>query len=470
MATKRLSLMLEECGEEEEEHGMLLLKDDGDEEAHDQQLKGIDRRSAKRCKLNRHAKPSLESPLQRMLQRQIAVSSCTLSPITELSHNMRNTLLDGGKDDLGTPKSRTMRSFNSVSSSYDSGNSLDDEYMAMFELESLDQLPVDKLPDDLDALISGQLKSPELETSGTSLINRSVRRCLSMTQQEPLDITPLRHSAIHKPEPQKQQQQQPAPSDGRHLRKSMSMNNVDILNALGDEPELIGDLSKPCALPVLVHGVRHRDLKTISCETLARLMRGEFAELTGHFKIIDCRYPYEFDGGHIRGAINLYTRPQIMEAFPASSEQGSEATEGDAEANHRNIYVFHCEFSSERGPKLLRFLRNNDRSLHTHNYPTLDYPELYLLHNGYKEFFSCYADLCEPCNYVPMLAPAHNEEYRLFRAKTKSWQCSDSEGGDSGIADGGGGGGGGSLGSSHASGPSRSRTLYKSRSRLLYAE
>lgn len=465
MATKRLSLMLEEC--DEDEHEMLLLKDDEDEEAHDQQLQCIERRSAKRCKLNRHAKPSLESPLQRMLQRQIAVSSCTLSPITELSHNMRNTLLNGNGvgGDVGTPKSRTIRSFNSVSSSYDSGNSLDDEYMAMFELESLDQLPLDKLPDDLDALISGQLKTPDLETNSTSLINRSVRRCLSMTQQEPLDITPLRHGAINRTEQQRQQQAPSPPPEARHLRKSMSMSNMDILNALGDEPELIGDLSKPCALPVLVHGVRHRDLKTISCETLARLLRGDFAELTGRFKIIDCRYPYEFDGGHIRGALNLYTRPQIMEAFPASAEQDSAA---EPVANQRNIYVFHCEFSSERGPKLLRFLRSNDRSLHTHNYPTLDYPELYLLHNGYKEFFSCYADLCEPCNYVPMLAPAHNEEYRLFRAKTKSWQCSDGEGGDSGIAD--GGGGGGSLGSSHASAPSRSRTLYKSRSRLLYAE
>lgn len=480
MASKRLSLMLEESGEEEEHADMLLLHGDEGVEEHDPQLQCIERRSAKRCKLyGKAAKPSsLESPLQRMLQRQISVSSCTLSPITELSHNMRNTLLDANN---GTPKSSTMRSFNSVNSvsSYDSGNSLDDEYMAMFELEAVDECPLDKLPGDLDALISGQLKTPEVETtnnsssSSFSLSTRSVRRCLSMTQQEPLDMTPLRHNSVAsvaKPEPQKKaMQQQP---QERQLRKSMSMNNVDILNALGDEPELIGDLSKPCALPVLLQGVRHRDLKNISCETLARLLRGEFAKLGGRFKIIDCRYPYEFDGGHIRGALNLYTRQQIKEAFPGSTDQ--QATSEKEE--ERNIYVFHCEFSSERGPKLLRFLRNNDRSLHTHNYPTLDYPELYLLHNGYKEFYSCYADLCEPCNYVPMLAPAHNEEYRLFRGKTKSWQCSDSEGGgDSGIGGGGGGsgtaeGGGGSLGSSHGSAPSRSRTLVKSRSRLLYAE
>lgn len=481
MASKRLSLMLEESGEEEDHADMLLLHDDEVVGEHDPQLQCIERRSAKRCKLyGKAAKPSsLESPLQRMLQRQISVSSCTLSPITELSHNMRNTLLDANN---GTPKSSTMRSFNSVNSvsSYDSGNSLDDEYMAMFELEALDECPLDKLPGDLDALITGQLKTPEVETTNNSssssfaLSTRSVRRCLSMTQQEPLDMTPFRHNSVAsvaKPEKQKKATwQQP---QERPLRKSMSMDNVDILNALGDEPELIGDLSKPCALPVLLQDVRHRDLKNISCETLARLLRGEFAELASRFKIIDCRYPYEFDGGHIRGAFNLYTREQIKEAFPASKEQQATPEKED----ERNIYVFHCEFSSERGPKLLRFLRKTDRSLHTHNYPTLDYPELYLLHNGYKEFYSCYADLCEPCNYVPMLAPAHNEEYRLFRAKTKSWQCGDSEGGgDSGIGGVGGGGsgtaygGGGSLGSSHGSAPSRSRTLVKSRSRLHYAE
>lgn len=481
MASKRLSLMLEESGEEEDHADMLLLHDDEGVGEHDPQLQCIERRSAKRCKLyGKAAKPSsLESPLQRMLQRQISVSSCTLSPITELSHNMRNTLLDANN---GTPKSSAMRSFNSVNSvsSYDSGNSLDDEYMAMFELEALDECPLDKLPGDLDALITGQLKTPEVETTNNSssssfaLSTRSVRRCLSMTQQEPLDMTPFRHNSVAsvaKPEKQKKATwQQP---QERQLRKSMSMDNVDILNALGDEPELIGDLSKPCALPVLLQDVRHRDLKNISCETLARLLRGEFAELASRFKIIDCRYPYEFDGGHIRGAFNLYTREQIKEAFPASKEQQATPEKED----ERNIYVFHCEFSSERGPKLLRFLRKTDRSLHTHNYPTLDYPELYLLHNGYKEFYSCYADLCEPCNYVPMLAPAHNEEYRLFRAKTKSWQCGDSEGGgDSGIGGVGGGGsgtaygGGGSLGSSHGSAPSRSRTLVKSRSRLHYAE
>ncbi|KAH8405175.1 hypothetical protein KR222_007478 [Zaprionus bogoriensis] len=466
MASKRLSLMLEECGEElEEEEQQLLLLHDAADDLQQQ-------RSAKRCRLSAQCKRSaLESPLQRLLQRQSSSSNsnCGLSPITELAQNMRqNTLLEVG----GTPKSSTLRSYNSVSSSYDSGNSLDDEYMAMFELESLEQLPPDKLPDDLDALLSGQLKSElraelQLEaSSGVHAVQRSVRRCLSMTQQqqESLDTTPLRGSA--KPAPAK------PPAGEAHMRKAASMNNMEILNALADEPELIGDLSRPCALPVLLQGVRHRDLKTISCDTLARLMRGEFAGLAGRYTIVDCRYPYEYEGGHIRHALNLYTRQQIVEAFPASVQRNEEEKKAKEEEREpeRSIYVFHCEFSSERGPKLLRFLRSNDRSLHTEDYPTLDYPELYLLHNGYKEFYAGHSELCEPRGYVPMLAPAHNEAYRLFRAKTKSWQSSEGDGDavDSGI--------GGSTAdcagsnSSTYSSASRTRTLYKSRSRLLYAE
>ncbi|KAH8377121.1 hypothetical protein KR093_003559 [Drosophila rubida] len=417
----------------------------------------IDPRAAKRFKSKGAEEEEVQSPLQRMLQRQICAGSYSnLSPITELSHNMRGTVLDS----CGTPKSSTLRTYNSISSSYDSGNSLDDEYMAMFELEAFDQMPLSQLPGDLDTLIRGQLKT-HAAVPATTAEPRSARRCLSMTAHEsPLEITPIRAThRTHKSKADTSSQQAEAKSSLSLVRKSVSMNNVDILNALGDEPQLIGDLTKPCALPVLLTGVRHRDLKTISCETLARLMRGDFAELSGRYKIIDCRYPYEFDGGHIRGALNLYTRGQMKSTFPVATDTDGDAGAG-ADTEQRNIYVFHCEFSSERGPKLLRFLRSNDRSVHTHDYPTLSYPELYLLHNGYKEFFSRYADLCEPSNYVPMLAPAHNEEYRLCRAKTRSWQCGEGDDGDSGIAS-----------ATDGSGPpTHPRLLSKSRSRLLYAE
>ncbi|XP_049534708.1 M-phase inducer phosphatase-like [Anopheles darlingi] len=214
-------------------------------------------------------------------------------------------------------------------------------------------------------------------------------------------------------------------------QKSISMNDAQIMSALSrssSEPDLIGDFSKSYVLP-LMEG-QHRDLKSISGDTMARLLRGEFRDKVASFKIIDCRYPYEFDGGHIRGAKNLYTQEQIIEELingnKTESANGSSTTDGgqqdgSATGVRRNIIVFHCEFSSERGPKLSRFLRNHDRIINSDSYPALHYPEIYLLHGGYKEFFKAHATLCDPIAYRPMLDPEFGDAYRHFRAKSRSW-------------------------------------------------
>ena len=45
--------------------------------------------------------------------------------------------------------------------------------------------------------------------------------------------------------------------------------------------------------------------------------------------------------------------------------------------DHRRIAIFHCEFSSERGPRMYQIFRKMDRK--RNHYPTLDWPEIYLL-------------------------------------------------------------------------------------------
>ena len=47
-------------------------------------------------------------------------------------------------------------------------------------------------------------------------------------------------------------------------------------------------------------------------------------------------------------------------------------------------------------------LRNLDRQLNLNRYPTLYYPEVYILHGGYSEFYLRYKSRCEPQNYVGM--------------------------------------------------------------------
>lgn len=134
------------------------------------------------------------------------------------------------------------------------------------------------------------------------------------------------------------------------FRKSVSLNDAAIMNALSrssSEPNLIGDCSLPFCLP-LIEG-RHNDLKSIDSSTMRSLLLGEFDDRIASYKIIDCRYPYEFEGGHIRGALNLYTQDQIIEQLVKIKTETPIITAGDQK---RHILIFHCEFSSERGPKL----------------------------------------------------------------------------------------------------------------------
>lgn len=181
--------------------------------------------------------------------------------------------------------------------------------------------------------------------------------------------------------------------------------------------DLTGDFSKPCVLP-LAEG-HHDDLRSISTETMAALIRGEFKDQINSFKIVDCRYPYEFDGGHIQGAVNLYNRDMIEQILlnPLTN-----TPEIQPDTNKRNILVFHCEFSWERGPNLSRFLRSLDRQRNKEHYPALHYPEVYLLHGGYQQFYKEQKELCSPQGYRPMRDPDHEADLRQFRNKSKSWQ------------------------------------------------
>ncbi|XP_075149276.1 string isoform X2 [Haematobia irritans] len=373
-----------------------------------------------------------------------------------------------------TPSKGGFRVFQSMSSTGSMESSMDDEYMEFFDMENLEphqqEQQQSNFPSDLNSLISGQIiknspiKTPEMRRP-------SVRRCLSMTEntqyqaktpESALNVSSNNsgnrlniNCCFKRPEPpsttcspiqsKRYRGAEKENLDGSFsnntnsspvtstaaaavsrptLRKCMSMNDAEIMSALNrsentDEPDLIGDFSKPYVLPLIAG--RHRDLKSISCNTVARLLNGEFDDKVANYRIIDCRYPYEYEGGHIRGAKNLYTQEQIIEEFLSQQMTEMQQARNEESGNKRNIIIFHCEFSSERGPKLSRFLRNYDRARNTNAYPALDYPEVYLLHNGYKEFFENHVDLCEPHAYRPMLEPSFNEEYRHFRAKSKSW-------------------------------------------------
>ncbi|NXA93218.1 MPIP2 phosphatase, partial [Melanocharis versteri] len=188
---------------------------------------------------------------------------------------------------------------------------------------------------------------------------------------------------------------------------SARLEEIEKLLASEDR-ELIGDFSKPHLLPT-VEG-KEPGLKYISPGTLAAVLTGRFSSFIESCIVVDCRYPYEYEGGHVKGAVNLPLQRDVEESLleqPIVPPAGSK----------RLIVIFHCEFSAERGPKMCKFLRERDRSCH--EYPQLLYPELYILKGGYRDFFFQFPSHCEPRDYRPMEHPAFKEELRKFRGQSR---------------------------------------------------
>ncbi|MEJ1281273.1 cell division cycle 25C [Cricetulus griseus] len=205
---------------------------------------------------------------------------------------------------------------------------------------------------------------------------------------------------------------------GLSLKTMVSLCGINAIQMEEEEPDqghLIGDFSKVCVLPK-VSG-KHQDLKYITPDTVAALPSVKFQGLIEKFYNIDCHYPYEYLGGHILGALNLYSQKELHEFFLKKPTV-------PLDIQKRIIIVFLCEFSSERGPRMCRSLREKDRALN--QYPALYYPELYILKGGYRDFFPEYTELCEPQSYCPMHHQDHQVELLRWRSKSKAqegeWQ------------------------------------------------
>ncbi|NXJ96847.1 MPIP2 phosphatase, partial [Corythaixoides concolor] len=188
-----------------------------------------------------------------------------------------------------------------------------------------------------------------------------------------------------------------------------SLCHEEIENLLDrDDQDLIGDFSKAHLLQT-VQG-KHQDLKYISPEMMVAVLTGQFSSLIESCVIVDCRYPYEYEGGHIKGAVNLPMEQDVEEYLLKKPIVPFDASK-------RVIVIFHCEFSSERGPRMCRFVREKDRACN--EYPHLHYPELYVLKGGYREFFPQYQTHCEPQDYRPMHHEDFKEDLRKFRLKSR---------------------------------------------------
>ncbi|PTU20646.1 hypothetical protein P175DRAFT_0478687 [Aspergillus ochraceoroseus IBT 24754] len=150
-------------------------------------------------------------------------------------------------------------------------------------------------------------------------------------------------------------------------------------------------------------------LPRIDKATLVELKGGKYNELFDNIMIIDCRFEYEYDGGHITGAFNYNDKESLAQELFANPQP-------------RTALVLHCEYSVHRAPIMAKFIRHRDRAFNVDQYPQLSYPDMYILDGGYSSFYAEHRSLCFPQNYVEMSAKEHEYacERGLGRVKQRS--------------------------------------------------
>jgi len=90
-------------------------------------------------------------------------------------------------------------------------------------------------------------------------------------------------------------------------------------------------------IPSVVHS--GEAFPRITGATLAHILSGGMPEV--HVTVLDCRYAYEFEGGHVSQAIHVPTIDKVKDVLGGGNREGEPG-----------VYVLHCEFSAQRAPHL----------------------------------------------------------------------------------------------------------------------
>lgn len=204
----------------------------------------------------------------------------------------------------------------------------------------------------------------------------------------------------------------------KQVRRSLSMfEHPDEVMRRGkdaDGPTLpaIQDIEVPYKpeLPHFYTDNQTCDLPRISRETMIKILDGEFDHKYEQRVIIDCRFEYEYDGGHIQGAVNFNDKDHLASQLFDHEQPG------------KALLIFHCEYSAHRAPLMAKFIRNKDRQVNIDSYPNLTYPEAYILDGGYSAFYKEHAPRCFPQNYVEMDAKEYADACELGMANVKQQQ------------------------------------------------
>lgn len=150
----------------------------------------------------------------------------------------------------------------------------------------------------------------------------------------------------------------------------------------------------------------------ITGDTLISMLNKDYSSIYSKIFIVDCRFEYEYQGGHIIDSVNLSSQKELEQYFIHNR------SENCYDEERPNLVVFYCEFSSYRGPIMASHLRNCDRVLNYDDYPKLHYPDIFILEGGYKLFYDKYPERCNG-KYVEMSSEKHESVLLRFKRDSK---------------------------------------------------
>lgn len=78
----------------------------------------------------------------------------------------------------------------------------------------------------------------------------------------------------------------------------------------------------------------------ITKETMADVLDGKYGQLYSRSMVVDCRFEYEYEGGHIEGAINYNDKEELAKKLFQEPCTGN------------TLLIFHCEYSAMRAPNM----------------------------------------------------------------------------------------------------------------------
>lgn len=222
------------------------------------------------------------------------------------------------------------------------------------------------------------------------------------TDADPLD-SPTHHKRsmvlLYQPQP-------PAPT----IRRIHSMCQT----SKEKETHPFDDNSHLAKLQVPFFKVDNDITPRINHDTMYQLLCGTYAADFDDVVVVDCRFAYEFNGGHIHNALNISSQKHLESYF---------IHHRSLLKNHgRRLVIFHCEFSIFRGPTMAQHLRKCDRILNKDNYPMLSYPDIVVLEGGYKLFYDHHKRLCSPQGYIEMKDASYEKhcEFELDKIRLES--------------------------------------------------